>query len=403
MVLSFGVLILIIALTSMNPFLSFMSLLYIILMLKLLDIEPDEYSEFSLNTLKRDLFIWCFFPLILGAIGTTQVIDEYFFFIFLDLAYMTLAAVFAFMMMIELNYHTEFRPNRRFVTSFVIIFTIGAGTVTGIIRYYSDIYLGTIYLGGNTYLMAYLTMVTILSMSIGVNIQDYICSYEFFPLRDLEADFKKKMNFAERRSDFLEFLNALFGEYDYRSLMVISRILQAGIIVTAIYGLYEQRWFVLSWSIFSFIFAVSPDIFKINTDKKAPSIIYLWLAVVTFVFVFGRPMGFYGRFSMWAGVTHCLTGTLVAVLVFSFLVYLNRIPEDLHIPPYLIIAIVLIAIFSVGVIWEIAEFYVDVIFDMSIQGGIKDTVHDLLCNFGGTVISVVIILLLKLDWRSAGA
>ncbi len=397
-VLVFGLLILILGLLRINPFLTFMSALYMVLMSKVLDIEGNEYSEFSLKTLKRDLFVWCFFPMILGAIGTTPVIDEYFFFIFQDLAYMTLAAIFAFMIMIVLNYYTDLRSNRKMVIFFVVIFTIGAGTVTGILRYYSDIYLGTIYLGGNTYLMAYLTMVTILGISIGMNIEDYICAYEFFPLKNIGSGFKKKKSFKEHRAEFMEFLNLLFSKYNSSILMIGARILQVGIIVTIIYGLYTERWMILAWSIFSLIFAISPDIFRRNTDKKAPSIIYFWLAFVTFVFAFGRPMGFYSRFDMWAGVTHFLTGTLVGVLVFSYLVYLNWISKELYIPPYLIISIVLISIFPIGVIWEISEFYVDIIFDKSIQAGIEDTVSDLLCNFGGTLASVFMILSLKLRW-----
>ncbi len=387
-VLVFGVLIFTVGLFRLNPFLTFMSVLYLVLMSKILDMEPDEYSEFSMNTLKRDLFVWCFFPMVLGAIGTTQVIDEYFFFIFLDLAYMTLAAILAFMLMIVLNYHTDFRPDRKLVIFFIVIFTIAAGTVTGIIRYYIDIYLGTIYLGGNTYLMAYLTMVTILGIAIGLNIEDYICHYEFFPLEDMDSDLTLKADMTNDRKEFLKFLNMKFHRYEWNYLIVLSRFLQAGILVTVVYGFLTENLSVFSWSVFSLIVALSPDLFSIKTDTKAPAVLYLWIGLATFIFAVGRSLGFYGRFDNWAGITHMLTGTLIGVLVFSLMQYLNHISKNIYIPEYMIVAIVLISIFPVGVIWEIAEFQVDVFFDKNLQAGIKDTVHDLLCNFVGASISV---------------
>ncbi len=389
-VIAFGILVMVMALIDLDPFLVFMGAAYLFLMHKIVNIRPERYREYSLATLKRDLFIWSFFPLSLGALGTTGIFDVYFFFVFIDLAYTTLIAVFAFMIVINLNYYTDLRPDRPLSVLFVIIFTVGGGALMGITRYFSDLYFGTIYLGGNTYMMAYLIMVSILSVSIGFNIEDYICSYKFFPLKDLSAD--REIKNTRRR--FLHTLNKLFGKYDHGSLRVLSWILQAGIALTVVYGVYLENWSIVYWSVFSLIASLSPDLFRIHTGIRAPAIIYLWIAVVTFVFAFGRPMGFYVRYDNWAGITHCLTGTLMGVLVFSWLVN-SQVSKRVYLPNNVMILMVLLAIFPIGILWEIAEFYVDVIFDKNLQAGLTDTVHDILCNFGGTVISLFALYLLK--------
>ncbi len=401
---AFGVIVLFLAALRSDLLLSFLSIVFLVLMNKTLDIEPEPYRKYCLKNLKGDLFFWCFFPLLLGAIGATGLIDMYFYFVFFrDIAFTTLAGVYAFMLLVNLEYYTDFRANRPFTLYFVVMVTMTSGAIIGVSRFLQDVYLGTIFISGNTHMMVFFIIITILSVAFAVNIYGYIKTYEFFPISSMTSDFRIKMNFRERRADFLDFLNELFGKYDRPSFMLAARVLQICILATVIYGVYMRSIVVFSWSAFSLMFAISPDLFARRIYKRAPSVLYLWIAVSTFIFAFGRPMGFYTRFPFWSGLTHCVTGTLVGVLVFSLLVYLNWLPEDIYIPPYLLVAVVLVAIFPIGVIWEISEFYVDTLYGRGLQEGVFDTTTDLLCNFLGTVISMCILLLMKLDWTARKA
>ncbi|MFO7791922.1 MAG: hypothetical protein R6W73_02930 [Candidatus Saliniplasma sp.] len=399
-VIVFGGTVLALALRSGEILLSIMTVAYLILMYYIDKIEPEPYRDMDLEKLKIDLFLWSLFPMIFGAFGAAGILDLHFYFVFRDIAFTALASVLAFMIILNMDSHTDFRPNRLFTVSFIIITTIGVGIVFGVIRFLSDQYLNTGFLGGNTHLMVYLIIITLIGISIGVNLMDYIDSYEFFPMENVVSDFKLKDDFIGYREEFLKVLESLFGEYDYPSFMVVSRILQIGIFAIVIYGFLIERWVIFSWSVFSLIFAISPDIFKRNTGYNVPSVIYLWTTLVIFLYAFGRPMGFYRYFYWWPGITHFLTGTLVAVLVFSLLVYSGRVSKNLYIPSYFIPLIVLFSIFSIGVIWEISEFFVDVSFEMKLQAGIEDTVFDLLCNFGGTVFSLILIYNMTDGWTS---
>lgn len=397
-VLIVGVPILIIAFSAGEVLLSIMTAMFMVLMYFTNEIETEPYRTTDLEKLKIDLFIWSILPLLFGAIGAARIIDLHFYFVFRDIAFTALASIFAFMFMINMDSHTRFRPTRFFTIFFIIISSIGMGTVIGIARFITDKYLDTGYLGGNTHLMIYLIMITISGIAIGINLRDYIEDYEFFPLQNVGSDFVLRVDFTDHRKEFLKLLDKLFGDHDHRYLLYVSRALQVGTFITIIYGIFVQRWVVVSWSIFSFIFAVSPDIFKRNTDCEPPSIIYFWVTSVTFLYAFGRPMGFYSRFQWWPGLTHFFAGTLVGVTFFTFLVYLGWIYTNFYIPPYLIPIIVLLSIFPIGVVWEISEFFVDAFFGRGLQAGIEDTVYDLLCNFAGTVLSLIIIYKLIDGW-----
>lgn len=406
MVIIIGGIVLFLSLKGGYLILSSLVFIYLLLMYKLTKIEPEPYRVLDMKMLKRDIFLWSLFPLSFGLLGVTNWINLELFFIFQDIVLTTFVSIIIFMALIEMDYYTDFQANRPFTFYFIILATIGIGSVFGIIRFLSDRFLNGGYLGGNTHLMVYLLMISILGISIGVNIRDYIIGYDFFPLKNMESDFKKKDNFEGHRIEFLNTLNFLFKEFDDPYLLSLSRALQAGILFTAIYGLVYQMPAVVLWSVFSLLFAISPDIFGRKTRKKVPSLIYFWIAFITFAYAFGRPAGFYGYSPLWAGITHFLTGSVVAVLVFSTLVHLNRVSKNLYIPPYLISTAVLLSIIPIGVLWEISEFYIDLIFDRSLQAGIEDTVFDLICNFVGTLASLVVIYFLfgrKIYHRAKGS
>ncbi|MFW6141276.1 MAG: hypothetical protein ACOC53_01800 [Candidatus Saliniplasma sp.] len=397
-VLIFAVPIFILAIRALDVLLSIMTLLFMILMYYTNEIEPEPYREMDLKKLKIDIFLWSLLPMIFGAFGAARIIDLHFYFVFRDIAFTALTSIFAFTIMLNMDSHTDFRPNRFFTVSFIVVSTIGVGTIFGMIRFVSDRYLDTGYLGGNTHLMVYLLIVVLAGVIIGINFRDYIISYEFFPSTNLGSDFRTVDDFSNHRKEFLKVLNSLFRRYDDKYSMFVSRILQIAIFVIVVYGFMIGRWVIFSWAVFSLIFAVSPDLFKINTGDRAPSLLYLWIALVTFIYAFGRPMGFYRDYTWWPGVTHFLTGTLVSVLVFSLLVYLGKISKNIYIPFYLIPLIVLLSIFPVGVSWEISEFFVDIFFNRRLQAGIQDTVLDIFCNFAGVALSLIIIYFLNGGW-----
>ncbi len=383
----------ILASIAMEIVLSILCIFYLFLMCLMIKIEPDPYRVSDLKNLRRDIFIWSLFPLSLGALGAARLIDLHFYFVFRDFAFTAMVSLLSFMLVINLDHYTEYRFNRSFTVSFVIISSIGTGTIFAIVRFFSDKYFDTGFLGGNTHLMVYLIMIVILGISIGINLRDYIEIYEFFPIENVGAEFEIKDGSVSHRKEFFITLNHIFGTYDNRYAVIISRVLQVFILIIVIYGFYIGRSTVIGWSIFSFIFAISPDILRINVNEKAPSIIYIWFAIVTFTYAFGRPMGFYRLFVWWAEVTHFLAGSLVAILVFSFLVYINRISQNLHIPYHLILLIPILSVFTVGVVWEISEFYFDIIFDRRIQSGLDDTVLDIFSNFLGSLFSIFIVMI----------
>ena len=386
-----GVISLAISIFRLDPIWIAMSVFYIFLMYGLTKIEETFYREINLDTLKKDLFILTLFPLLAGSAGIGRLIETSL--VLGDITFIFLSSLFAFIILLLIDDLTDLRSNRLFAVSFVISFTISAGTLFIIIRYFTDIYMDTSYLRGNTHLMFYLLMLSILSVIIGLGFNDYILSSEYFMLENIRSDPEVRAPDREVRKEFLNVLNILFGRYNNIWLDIGSRILQLSIVAIVIYGIYSSRWPVIAWGIFSMIFAFSPDMFRINTGVRSPSLISIWITSLLFIFAFGRPMRFYGIFDWWAGFTHFLAGSAVSILVFSSFIYINRKLENLFIPIWLLLLLVLLSISPIGIIWEISEFIIDRLLDTSIQAGLDDTIYDLICNFFGSLFTVVLIYL----------
>lgn len=132
----------------------------------------------------------------------------------------------------------------------------------------------------------------------------------------------------------------------------------------------------------------------------------LLLTIMLFVvasIVLGDAYGNYGRFWWWDDVLHALSG-VIAGLVGFLLVYFFNARYNMHISPRFVALFAFSFAVTIGVVWEIIEFSVDVVFGTEMQrwnmapdetiigkayqgAGLRDTMSDLIVASIGAVLA----------------
>ncbi|MFP3872216.1 MAG: hypothetical protein ACOCTR_03535 [Candidatus Natronoplasma sp.] len=372
------------------------SVFYLGLMYGVYKIEVLEKDRYKFYLLKKNLFLWTFLPLLLGASGFARVID--FYFIFRSIFFAIVVSILSFMVILNLDHHTSFRPNFSFTIIFMVLFTIASAIILEISRFISDQLLGTEMLEGNLHFMSDLVWITIFSTCIVRFFKQYIKKAYSPGLERIKIDFRTTVKKRDHRGDFVKLLNSAFAEYDRPWLLTVSRGLQAGIAGVAVYGVMIGNSIIAGWSLFSLMVTLFPDIISRDREQDFSTLYYFWISLVLFLYSFGRPIGFYGLFDLWPEITHFLSGSIVAMLVFFVLIQLTKVSETLYIQSWIIPLLVVIFMFPVGAVWEIGEFFFDLSFGTSLQASLDDTVADLISNVFGALFSMGIAYRFFPDW-----
>lgn len=366
-----------------------MSIFYILLMHSILKLKADPTEKEQLGSYRKRIFIWSLPPLLMGSTGITG--DWEAAFLVEIFAFTALTSVFAVMLLLIIEKRTELRSNIFFSGVFVYSFPIAIGAARAVAFFLSDQFYGTEYFLGNTHFMLELMLITILSFYLGFAFKNYLKNSEYNIFFGRNEKMEMKSSFEGHREDFLDFLNSIFNRFDRSGLIRVSTGFQWGMYGVIIYGLIVSNHPVTAWAIFSFGFSIIPAVVSRSTRNGFPTILYFWTTLALFVFTVGRPLGFYSLLNWWAEITHFLSGSAVALLLFSILMYVDEISRNLSLPSWSIPVFVLLFILPVGVVWEIAEFYIDLVYDSGVQGGLVDTAYDILFNFFGAGFSLLTI------------
>jgi hypothetical protein len=88
---------------------------------------------------------------------------------------------------------------------------------------------------------------------------------------------------------------------------------------------------------------------------------------------------------------HLIGGASIAWVAWTFLTEATHAKSIYVLPRWLTVAAIIGAVAMVGIVWEWAEFIVDVFRGSHLQGGIVDTMKDLFDDLlGGTVAAVML-------------
>lgn len=204
--------------------------------------------------------------------------------------------------------------------------------------------------------------------------------------------------------------------------IAIIRIIRYSLFIPIIYGLGTVLWAVLhnglggeAYSvlehnlqlIFMSLIAIGVTFMFTRMEKRLDvhlprALIMAIILLVVASLVLGEAIGMY-QYWWWDDMLHTLSGVIIGFLGF-LLVYLFNARYNMHMNPHFVALFSFTFAVTMGVLWEIFEFSLDVFFGMDTQrwnlpanaaligrdyqgSGLRDTMSDLIVTCAGAVVS----------------
>lgn len=140
-----------------------------------------------------------------------------------------------------------------------------------------------------------------------------------------------------------------------------------------------------------FVVSISPYYFKAVHNVHIPTIfIYGVIIFIFFSITLGQFGGMYDRFHWYDAFLHFLSALVLGIVGFLSM-YLFYNVNKLKLPLLLVVIFSFCFAVTIGVIWEIIEYFIDMTLGTNMQvSSLDDTMVDLMVNALGALISSVI-------------
>lgn len=180
-------------------------------------------------------------------------------------------------------------------------------------------------------------------------------------------------------------------EWADRLQVWLALLLQLAILLVLIGALWEQRWLLAFTAVIVFGLTFFPAIIARQLRVRLPieftliNCLFLYAA-----FALGEVRDFYQRFWWWDLLLHSVSA-LVFGLIGFLLVYVFYSSQRVRMSPFYVALFSFVFALSIGTLWEIFEFLMDIVFGLNMQkSGLTDTMTDLMVNAGGGALAALI-------------
>lgn len=175
-----------------------------------------------------------------------------------------------------------------------------------------------------------------------------------------------------------------------KKLKLLSRAMQAGIVAVAIGGAITGNVTWVPAAVIALVMTEIPSILRRDLSLVLPAELNLWIVLALFLHVVGGFSGFYDSIPWWDHLTHIMSASLVAVLGFVTVVVLDKYIDSIHLPSLFLAFFIAMLTMSIGVSWELMEYFNDEITGSMLQYSLADTMVDLIFDaLGGIVVAAL--------------
>jgi len=311
-----------------------------------------------------------------------------------EIAFAAILPILGIMTLLSMIYNnSDFRTNFLFSSAFIFLFSLAGGALAGIWKFMSDRFFDTSYLLGNEYLMVDLIVVMMFGLVGVFAFIRYKNEYEFKYKDYLKTEqLKAKFRVQEKNiiSPFLERLNSFFWNGKGGYLNHPSLMFHISILVLVFGNIFINDSWGFFVTLMCFVLSVISPIYSLFSKIKVSPSFHFWISGALFLYAWGESLKLHRTIGWWNPFTHVLAGMIVGSIIIIFLFYLNDISLNLDIPPRMMPLFVLIFILSIGVIWEIFEFFIDIFIGTTLQPNLQNTVYDLISNTIGAFFALLI-------------
>ncbi|MGM0548749.1 MAG: hypothetical protein ACQER0_05690 [Bacillota bacterium] len=175
--------------------------------------------------------------------------------------------------------------------------------------------------------------------------------------------------------------------------LYLTRFFLFLLLVSVIGNILAKNWLNLFTSVLAIILIYLPAYLTDNGYLKIPNALQFLIVVFIFAAMYlGEQQNFYYRFWWWDSMLHMIYGMGMGFIGFVMVYILNNNEKiDMMLSPVFIAIFAFCFAVTIGVFWEIFEFWMDTIFSLNMQkSGIVDTMFDLMEDCIGAFVTSTI-------------
>ncbi|GAB6138046.1 hypothetical protein [Halanaerobaculum tunisiense] len=185
----------------------------------------------------------------------------------------------------------------------------------------------------------------------------------------------------------------------YKIHKIIARLFRLLLIGAIIGNIITQHWFNLFISILTLLLTYLPFIVAEKNHIYIPSGFKIIILLFIFASLYlGELQEYYLKFWWWDIMLHALSGIILGFIGFILVYLLNQGQQiKVTLSPLFIAIFSFTFALSVGALWEIFEFFMDLNFGLNMQkSSLVDTMWDLIVDsLGGLITSTIGYLYVK--------
>jgi len=160
-------------------------------------------------------------------------------------------------------------------------------------------------------------------------------------------------------------------------------------LLSFVISMIQGNWSLVPVVAISFVLTFIPSILERSIKVSLPASFQIVLLVFIFGAQFlGEIFNYYERFWWWDLILHGWSGILLGTIGFLLVYILNEASRvSMVLSPFFVAFFALCFAVTAGVVWEVFEYLMDVIFNTNMQkSGLHDTMGDLLVDTAGALI-----------------
>lgn len=176
-----------------------------------------------------------------------------------------------------------------------------------------------------------------------------------------------------------------------RTESAIALVIQFSILGIALTSLADRQWLTAFSGIVVIMLTLVPPALERQLHVRLPVEVTLFVCVFLFAsFALGEVRGYYEQLWWWDLLLHGSSAVVMGLIGF-LMVYVFYMTHRVRIAPIYVAAISFGTAVTVGSLWEIFEYLMDLGFNLNMQrSGLKDTMSDLIVNTIGALLAAAI-------------
>ena len=177
------------------------------------------------------------------------------------------------------------------------------------------------------------------------------------------------------------------GKYQIAFSLLFSWLMKILLLLMFIFEFYTQNFVVAAAALFALLISLLPVAISRNYKINLPWLIDFSVTLVLFLHIVGLFYDLYHNpvWWRWDILTHFLGTAVTAFLAFYIIFALDYTKKIKLTLPLMALSTWTTAL-AIGALWEISEYYFDLIFATQAIINLADTIHDLLFDLLGAVI-----------------